>query len=625
MAAKYDIFVSYRRSSFESAQMIATSLRAKGYKVFFDVESLRGGKFNEQLFSVISECKDFLVVLPQGALDRCSDSQDWVRLEVCHAMTCGKNIIPVMLSGFEWPDPMPFGMDDLKLYQAVTASSREYYDLTIEKLCKYLRSVPVSRRRLMKFLKVCLCALPVLGALFGILRAASVPYCNSLGLELLNHLTYIDVLAESNNEMIEELNSFVSVLQSAPRPGRFADAKENLLEGIANEKKQIETLIKTQDGLRPVGPWHFMLLISRGINPLEIMMEPQLLKMERDSYLNTLESTVTSLGGDGYDATDVKDWIEGYKINDHSFRSIYYQYLALLCGFPSQTDEAIGECFKSLTAIPTEIVLGLSRSEYEKRAKAEMDREEAMIDRLEHRLDEKTDSLVQVNNKADVLDQMLDNVEAIISGNEANLATREAKVQAKTALVDAKKGELSELNRQLEEVYENLREQCRLKEDDAKGYKWGKILKFASYLETCVINRSQYPEDTYRHVSIGPDVIYANLASMLNSFKAYHPESAVAADAAKVFYREVSERKHLCTGVMITAFKDDMEHPVHKTGDIIISMKGDEITDYESLRAAFKKDGPAKETFLRLVNGNLREIVVDDCGPVDVVGYSNLK
>lgn len=49
MSEKYDIFISYRRSSFESAQMIATSLKAKGYKVFLDVESLRGGKFNSKV------------------------------------------------------------------------------------------------------------------------------------------------------------------------------------------------------------------------------------------------------------------------------------------------------------------------------------------------------------------------------------------------------------------------------------------------------------------------------------------------------------------------------------------------------------------------------------------------
>lgn len=625
MAAKYDIFVSYRRSSFESAQMIATSLRAKGYKVFFDVESLRGGKFNEQLFSVISECRDFLVVLPEHALDRCSDPQDWVRLEVCHAMTCGKNIIPVMLSGFEWPDPMPFGMEELKMYQAVTAGSKEYYDLTIEKLCTYLKSVPATKKRLRKLLKISAWLVPVLLVLFGILRAASVPYCNRLGVEILNNLTYIDVLAESNKDVMTELNGFLSVLKSTPRPQRLIDAREDIISAIANQKKQVESLVKTTDGLRSVGPWHFMLLLSRGINPLDVIIEPQLLRMEYDSYLQSLESKIDNLGNEHLSPIDVKDMMAMCEIDDHNFRSAYYQYLAVLCGFPAQTDEALDACFKSLSAVPTEIVLGLSRGEYEKRAKAEMGRMEELIDKQERQIDERTDAWDEVNRKTEMLDQMLDSVEGVISGNEAELATREAKVQAKATLVDAKKDELAEINRQFEEVYETLREQCRINEDDTKGYKWGKILKFAGYLETMVKTRQSQSEDAYMHITIGPDVVYANLASMLNAFKAYHPESSVVADAAKVFYKEVSEGKHLCDGVMITAFKDDVEHPVHKTGDIIVAMKGETITDYESLRAAFKKEGAAKESFLRLVDGRLQEITVEDCGPVDVVGYSGMR
>lgn len=418
MAEKYDIFISYRRSSFESAQMIATSLKAKGYKVFLDVESLRGGKFNNQLFSVISKCQDFLLVLPAGALDRCSDPQDWVRLEVCHAMTCGKNIIPVMLSGFEWPEPMPFGMDELKMYQAVTAGSNDYYDLTIERLCKYLKSVPSTRKVLNKVLKTCLWVIPTVLLLFGILRAASVPYCNMLGVELLNSLTYVDVLMESNDDLIAELNSFKSVMQFNPRPQRIADAKEDVLSGIEMQKKQVALHITTADGMRKIGPWRFMLLLSRGINPLEMMLEPQLLKMEYDSYIENLEYTALNVQRDDLDTHDIADLIEMYMINNHSFKSSYYQYLAIFCDFPSQTVEALKDCFKSLTAVPTEIVLGLSQKEYEKRAMAENEKTEELIDIANRILDKRFDDVEQINSKVEMLDQMLNNVEAVISGNE---------------------------------------------------------------------------------------------------------------------------------------------------------------------------------------------------------------
>lgn len=91
MKTKYDIFISYRRTGgFESANLIAEKLKGMGYSVFFDLESLRSGKFNEQLYLVIEQCRDFVVVLPDKALERCSNAdgtaneEDWIRKEVIH-------------------------------------------------------------------------------------------------------------------------------------------------------------------------------------------------------------------------------------------------------------------------------------------------------------------------------------------------------------------------------------------------------------------------------------------------------------------------------------------------------------------------------------------------------------
>ena len=139
---QYDIFISYRRSSYDTANLIATRLKAAGYSVFFDMETLRSGKFNEQLYNVIDNCKDFIVVLPPNALDRCVNEDDWVRLEVCRAMEKNKCIIPIMLNGFTWPNPMPERMEELCNYQALTANSIEYFDLAMERLQKkYLQSI----------------------------------------------------------------------------------------------------------------------------------------------------------------------------------------------------------------------------------------------------------------------------------------------------------------------------------------------------------------------------------------------------------------------------------------------------------------------------------------------------
>ena len=68
----YQIFVSYRREGGESlAALLYERLTRMGYRVFYDVESLRSGDFNEKLLGVIEKCEDVLVVLPPNGLDRC--------------------------------------------------------------------------------------------------------------------------------------------------------------------------------------------------------------------------------------------------------------------------------------------------------------------------------------------------------------------------------------------------------------------------------------------------------------------------------------------------------------------------------------------------------------------------
>lgn len=137
----YDIFISYRRDGGEAlACLLCTKLRQMGCSVFYDVESLRSGKFNTRIFSVIQECTDVIVVLPERGLDRCIDENDWVRKEIAYSIANDKNIIPVMMRNFEWPKILPEEMGDIVNYNGVSANM-EYFDATFEKLLTMLRSV----------------------------------------------------------------------------------------------------------------------------------------------------------------------------------------------------------------------------------------------------------------------------------------------------------------------------------------------------------------------------------------------------------------------------------------------------------------------------------------------------
>ena len=137
---KYDIFISYRREGGdELARLIYDRLTARGYRVFFDIESLRSGEFNKQLLAVIEECRDMIVVLPPGALERCSNEGDWLYLELEHAMKNRKNIIPVMMKGFEWPETFPKGLEGLQNYNGIH-DSKDYFDAVIDKIVSLLQS-----------------------------------------------------------------------------------------------------------------------------------------------------------------------------------------------------------------------------------------------------------------------------------------------------------------------------------------------------------------------------------------------------------------------------------------------------------------------------------------------------
>lgn len=111
---KYDIFISYRREGgYDTAKHLNDLLVRDGYRVSFDIDTLRNGDFDVQLLERIEECKDFILVVDKHAFDRTLDpdfdpQKDWLRFELAHALKHNKNIIPVFLSGVSsFPSGLP--------------------------------------------------------------------------------------------------------------------------------------------------------------------------------------------------------------------------------------------------------------------------------------------------------------------------------------------------------------------------------------------------------------------------------------------------------------------------------------------------------------------------------------
>lgn len=125
---KYDVFISYRRQGgYDTAKHLNDLLTRDGYKVSFDIDTLRSGDFDVQLLKRIEQCKDFILIVDEHAFDRTLNrtfdrTKDWMRNELAYALKKDKNIIPVFLSGVKgFPEGLP---DDVK--GVMTKNGPEY-------------------------------------------------------------------------------------------------------------------------------------------------------------------------------------------------------------------------------------------------------------------------------------------------------------------------------------------------------------------------------------------------------------------------------------------------------------------------------------------------------------------
>ena len=145
----YDVFISYKRKSLPTANNLYYRLTTRGYSTFFDLEEMGRDNFNVQLLNYIENAKDVFVILEEGSLDGCKqenwEEKDWFCHEIAFALEKKKNIIPILLNGYQMPS-QEFFPDKLKKLGLKNAPEfnfsffEAYLDKLIEK--EYLLSKP---------------------------------------------------------------------------------------------------------------------------------------------------------------------------------------------------------------------------------------------------------------------------------------------------------------------------------------------------------------------------------------------------------------------------------------------------------------------------------------------------
>ncbi len=373
---KYDVFVSYRRNSFESANLISEKLRSMGYNVFFDVETLRSGKFNEQLFEVIDNCNDFVLVLPPNALDRCADEDDWVRKEVTRAMSGNKNIIPVLLANFEWPNPMPIGMEELSNYQSIVAGEKEFFDMSMQRLAGYLKSKKhKDMRKFYKKFAIVVTSVMLLCCISGaVVVQMAKALCYDIAVSLTLEMDTLNALRQKQTNFNNFWTQYVKDMRNPNiSPEDAAINTEFLNKQIQNLEHEV-IFLQNINIEKYYDFTHFQgfLLNVYDIVPQNIAAFSSfydvLFKMALDNiqYLKSVANAPLNPLTEFMVAKHFEGW--GYPL-----KSLYYNYMAEISSMPKNAKEYYYEN-ADFTFITDPTTLNKDQSEYEKLAAIEMEK-----------------------------------------------------------------------------------------------------------------------------------------------------------------------------------------------------------------------------------------------------------
>jgi adenosine deaminase len=143
------VFISYRRTDQSWGQAIFQDLTQHGYDVFIDYEGIASGNFETVILENIRARAHFLVLLTPTALERSSDPEDWMRREIEAALDSRRNIVPVMLAGFDFgaaatASQLTGKLAELKKYNGLEIPKIRFFSSEMERLRTRFLNVPVD-------------------------------------------------------------------------------------------------------------------------------------------------------------------------------------------------------------------------------------------------------------------------------------------------------------------------------------------------------------------------------------------------------------------------------------------------------------------------------------------------
>jgi hypothetical protein len=615
---KYDIFISYRRENGDQiARAIYDRLKDQGYNVYLDVETLHSGAFNERLYAVIDESRDVLVILSPNSLDRCVNDNDWVRLEVAHALQGQKNLIPIIMRDFDFPAELPTDIAALRYQNGIQASA-EFFDAFMEKLYRLLKSKPGMMRRFFTSLSWRR-ALVTTGVLI-LLIAAVWGGIALINIEIMNKRVYPNPASQVEKNDVRNMLSYVQ-MNLAVMDTMFLtyqnalQACEDYLHEPSNSTYQTlvsqlqharETLKKQSQQKFPLAPELSNKISQTKISTADLdalFQRPDLLQSQYDDTLNFLKYAMNP--------QNPFDNAVRYRIVAINQKFLTYNVQSLFIG-TCQLLLPVSE--NALTGFRTKYLTSTSLISQESHlwSRDEMalnSQEEIIATQQEHLMTEYATLAGDMNKDFLAEQAALNNLlkRAGITPTQDNHPISTPKVDLKS--LENKQKELAEAQKKLEQLKQTAREKFAPQATDEPSLLWGKALRFLSL--------KMYDE------AVNVFQFY------MNQVKDTDPDAPVYVPAAINFTGSIG-KTGIDYGILVTGYEPGKpSHPVYKVGDIVIAINKTicrYFADYKKISDTIPEGSNYGVTILRPdESGALRMIDVKVQKGGTKVAFMNLK
>lgn len=661
MTKKIDVFISYRRKGggFETANLIHDRLTQVGYKVFMDIENLRSGKFNEQLYRQIDNCKDFIVVLTPDSLERCKNEDDWVRLEIAHAIKSDKNIIPIFLRNFKFPDePLPEDIEEIKNYEGIEAS-QELFSAFLEKLKTMLLSKRyITWNRIRKqLLFIILPVLILAGTLLFIHyynkqkeQAQLEQVCKQVVSEISAGFVFGNFYIEAIQDANKHWKEYHLNLSKINDPIEKQRLKTEFSNYIQFKLKEIGDTIKLPE--IKLTPAHEELLAKNKISVENIkatkivfLNNSELISdyLNKISYwLNTPENSWPNQIDEGFDNLAL--------MSVEMINSNIYDFNELIIEMPESVQEVFNKFLPSLTNYTAEMNFYANKKELEAKESRSLQKCNVLLQNYSTIVGNENMRVKSMENTFDSLKALkkiaIDKARSDVQ-KSPEIDSMKKVVSAKKKIVREKQAEVDSMRQVLRASYQRILTKCSFDKSEDSGMMWGKIIHLAQFGYSQIIMENNCKAETERlkqearatgqnpntvepiTAVVSSKEIFQEVQKRLDLYLAYNkatdPNASVYIPAAKLYYKLVLDRKLPKAGVLIVGTKDNLPHPLLKTGDIVIEKKGESVALIDTYFNLNKKYGENNQKIIRFVNGKKTQVtgtIPADCKVL--VGVMNL-